>query len=282
MKDAVILLASYNRREKTLTALESIAREARNGLDLHVILVDASSPDGTAAAVRDQFDQELVSVLDVPDTTYWAQAMRVAWLEARVVDAAAVVWLNDDVLLDDGALVKLQRWSAELDHSAALVGSVRDASAITYSGYRRGPWWNRLKLTLVPPNGQFQACDTFNGNVVWIPRGLDDLVGGFPDGFVHGMADLAYGFRLRQKSVSIYVAPEAVGVCARNSIRGTWQDPELDPRTRWKLVNSPKALPIGPWARLALRHGGVLGFLQLVKPYIDITLMGRRSPQRDG
>jgi GT2 family glycosyltransferase len=56
-----IVTPVHNRREETLQCLRSLARAESSGLDLHVIIVDDGSTDGTAEAVATQFpDVEII------------------------------------------------------------------------------------------------------------------------------------------------------------------------------------------------------------------------------
>ena len=85
MKNSKIatLLTCYNRKEKTLLALEHLFVAAARLTDqsVKVFLTDAASPDGTAAAVREKFPE--VNVIAASSDTFWCGGMRMAW------DAAA-------------------------------------------------------------------------------------------------------------------------------------------------------------------------------------------------
>lgn len=275
MSKIIVLMTSFNRRQKTEQAIASIERAHGRGVDLHVVLVDASSPDATGAAVRERFPS-LATVVDVPRSTFWAEGMRIAWEHAQHLSCDSYLWLNDDVHLDEDAIERVQNWARDLGDDSIVVGATREGGSTSYSGYRRGPWWNRLKLRMVEPSGRLERADTFNGNMVWIPAGVDQQIGGFPRKYRHGMADLAYGFEASRTGVDVYVGSEHIGECARNEILNTWQDKSLTARQRYKLLVSEKGLPPRSWAHLALRYGGVLGILQLIKPYADVLVTSKR------
>jgi GT2 family glycosyltransferase len=274
-KTLVVLCASYNRRSKTVRALRSLFESDIPGWQVVVELVDAGSSDGTRASVAAEFGGR-VNVSVVPSSFYWAQAMRVGWTKAVKREPDAFLWLNDDVILDPDALRRLSRTAESLGEDRIIVGSTRDGQVLSYGGYRRGPWWNRLRLALVVPDATRPIeCDTINGNIVWVPASLDSRLAGFPRGFVHAMADLEYGFRARDAGARPVVAPGTFGECPRNPTSGTWQDQSLPRSQRMRLIGSPKHLPLLPWARLALRRGGLFGVAHLVKPYIDVVLSRR-------
>ena len=71
-----VLMTSFNRREKTLGCLKGLF--AQEGLtsefSVRVTLVDASSPDGTAAAVNEFLPD--VNVIEASSNVYWGEGMR--------------------------------------------------------------------------------------------------------------------------------------------------------------------------------------------------------------
>ena len=57
MKKVVIVSPVHNRREITLQCLRSLSRIDRDGLNVHTIIVDDGSTDGTAEAIKRDFPQ---------------------------------------------------------------------------------------------------------------------------------------------------------------------------------------------------------------------------------
>ena len=61
-KKVEIVMPSFNRRELTLQCLRSIKRLDQTGIEVHAIVVDDASTDGTPEAIREQFpDVEVIS-----------------------------------------------------------------------------------------------------------------------------------------------------------------------------------------------------------------------------
>lgn len=159
------------------------------------------------------------------------------------------------------------------------MGATRDpvSDEPTYGGFVLGPWWRRLSMRAVTPNGQPKRIDAANGNLLLAARTVDDQVGGFPRGFVHGMADNDYTLRARKIGIHSYLTPTAIGTCERNRVQGTWKDLQLPPHERLRLLRSPKGLPFSTYWSFCLRHGGLTGPLYAIKPYASILLSIARA-----
>ena len=278
--DAVrVIMTTYNRRKVTLACLAALdACDLPTGYLLDITLVDASSPDGTAAAVRSQFPE--VNIIAAPATTFWAQGMRRGWEASQQSTHQFVLWLNDDVVLDVDALSRLLDESAKASHNAVVALAVRDPQdgSVSYAGFVYGSGTNRLNMPRVLPAAEARPIDAFSGNVVLIPSVVDRALGGFPEGYVHGLADYAYGLAAREAGVPVLLAPGAYGACARNSPSGTWQDKSLPAHVRYQRLRSPKGLSFRPWVQFCWRFGGIVGIASALKPFIilgSLSLLGR-------
>jgi GT2 family glycosyltransferase len=226
-------MATYNRRDVTVRCLRSLERAALpDGASISVTIADASSSDGTGAAAA-EFD--FVEVIPVPSTYYWAQAMRAAWEHSAGFPYDYLIWLNDDVVLDGDAVTRLHTVAGSQGNESVVAGAVRDPQSgqTTYGAFRFGTGLNRLNMPSVYPGEIPVACDAFNGNVVLIPRSVDRRIGGFPSGYVHGLADYAYGLEARRRGVDLTLAPATVGTCSRNAVDGTWVDRSLTASERY-------------------------------------------------
>ncbi len=260
------ILASHNRRSQTVACLTSVFRQRLDGdVELEIVLVDDGSSDGTAEEVHARFPQ--VTVVHGDGSLYWAAAMARAEREAAASRPEYLLWLNDDVVLEPDALATLLE-ASRASPSSIVVGALRDPGTgdITYSGVRRRGW-HPLRFERVEPDGSLARCDTFNGNVVLVPRAIYEALGGIDDRFSHAAADFDYGLRALRLGFGCLVAPKPVGECARPTVTYPWRDRELAVRERWRLLFDRKGLPPRSLARYLRRHGGPLWPIYWAAPY---------------
>ncbi|MFG2332763.1 glycosyltransferase family 2 protein [Streptomyces sp. NPDC048604] len=267
-------MTSHNRRDSTLSALAAVGRQRSmpTGTVLRTHLVDADSTDGTVDAVRRQYPS--VRLRSVGSEVFWGEGMRIASRDSRSADASGwthQLWLNDDVELDDDAVATLLATARDVGGDAVVVGAVRarpsvtaDPGRTTYSGRsRRG-----RVLDLVEPCGRPEPCDTYNGNVVLLPRVVLERVGDIDRRFKHGMGDYDHGFRVRRAGFRSFVAPRHVGVCDANPPLAGSREPGIGVRAALRRVTSQRELPPRQWWLYCLRHNWPWAPLLLVSPYV--------------
>lgn len=120
-----VLLSCFNRREKTLACLKALFGQNRpSGCSLEVFLTDDASTDGTVEAVRNLFPA--ARVLAGTGSLYWNGGMRLSFEEALKGDYDYYLWLNDDTLLDPGALTAMLHTHAKVQQKG---GGMRSSSA---------------------------------------------------------------------------------------------------------------------------------------------------------
>lgn len=276
MSRVAVCMTSHNRCETTLSALRALARQSSSP-PLSVVLVDAGSSDGTPEAVKGEFPD--VALVQADADVFWSKGTRLAMHVAlETADPCALMWLNDDTMLDPTAVARLWRALREAEQEEpgrahVVVGSVADPydGRTTYGGFRSRSRWRPLSLQRVAPAPQDRTpCDTFNGNVVLFSRDAVDQVGVLDATWDQGMGDVDYGFRLGRAGVGLWVAPGVVGSCRANAGPGRWRDASLPLGERWRLVTSPKGLPPGQWWELSRRWGGPLWPLVAASPYLRL------------
>lgn len=266
-----VIMASFNRRESTVRCLDSLASAAEAaGVGISVRLVDASSPDGTAEAVGRAHPEVVID--HVASSTYWAAAMRLAWKNSKDTEYDYLMWLNDDVDLDVTAFSVLIREIRLRADRAIIVGATRDRSGnVTYSAYKRTSRLFPLRMRRIEPSSEAQSCDLFNGNIVLVSKEADLALGGFPAGYTHALADMAYGFAAARSGVPTYLAPATLGVCEANAEGAGWQKGDgRSARSRWEALRSPKGLPFRPWFHYCTKYGGATGALVAIRPYLRV------------
>jgi len=280
MPTLTAVLTCHNRKATTLACLEHFfAQQAPTGLRLQAVLVDDGSTDGTAAAVADAFPA--VQVLPGSGRLYWAGGMRLAFAAARAAGADYYLWLNDDTHLHPDAVPRLLDTLAAVStdgDDAVIVGTTHDPDTgrPTYGGRVRCSWWHPLKYTLVAPTTHPVPCTVMNGNCVLIPAPVAQAVGNIDASFTHAMADFDYAMRVRRRGLGVWAAPGSVGTCAPNAATGSWEDPQLSLRDRWRRMQGPKGLPFREWATYARRYAGPLWPLYAPLPLVRLFVSALR------
>jgi len=232
------LVASHNRRDLTLAAIELFANSARNASTAaRIVLVDDGSSDGTGQAVSESATVP-VDIIDGDGNWFWARSLATAErraLESRA-DTGHLLWLNDDVRLDQDAVARLLTTASAHPHSV-VVGSVRDeeSGAVTYGGLKRSGRHPLAFQLIAPLNSSTTQAATMNGNVVLVPVALARDLGGVDGDFSHAFADIDYGLRARNADAGPVVAAGTFGTCSRNPVHRS-----STRREAWRHFVSPK------------------------------------------
>jgi GT2 family glycosyltransferase len=265
-KDIAVLITCYNRRETTLRCLRSLAeQELPPGHRLRVLLTDDGSVDGTGDAVRREFPE--VAVLQGDGNLYWVGGTQRAWDAARPADF--YFWLNDDVCLRPGAVKSLLAvHAASADPATIVVGATcdPDAGKTCTGGMRRAGWY---RVSVITPTHEPQECDSFNGNIVLVPRQADERIGSLDTRYTHYFADGDYGLRARKYGIQVLLAPLHLGECRLNPLANSSFDVELPLRERWRKMFGPKGYrPPKQWWAFVRDHAPRPKVFYWATPYV--------------
>lgn len=274
MKIAV-LMACYNRRAKTVECLERLAVAARQaGIEYQLFVFDDGSTDATAEAVK-QLEPDAV-ILRGDGSYFWNRSMNRAFDAALKIGFPAYVWLNDDTMLQPDALgMMFSARDSAAPEDVMVVGAVSDPDTgkTTYGGARYvSPRFRPFLCTVVDPGPKPQDVDVMNGNVVLIPDGIARKLGNLDPVFEHGMGDTDYSMRARKQGIRILLTAGYVGMCSRNSLKGTHRDKALALQQRLREIFSRKGLPWRSWLTMCWRHGGVLWPVHFLWGYTKVIL----------
>ena len=259
-----VLMTCHNRRETTLECLESLfIAQVPKETTLSIYLVDDGSTDGTGDSVRERYPD--VKVLNGDGSLYWCGGMRLAWNEALKSGYDYYLWLNDDTLLFEDALLKMvstERTVAAMERNPViLAGATRakDSEKCTYGGKRFNGFFGMPAFKTIEPTSQPERCDAVNGNCVLVSERVVKRVGILSDDFVHGLADLDYGLRAKKQNVNCWIAPGYIGICQENPVKKALKVKSLSTQEGVRILGeSVTSPPTREWLVFTRRHGGPL------------------------
>lgn len=228
-----VLITVHNRKDKTLKCLNGIhSQQIPNTINIEVYLTNDGCTDGTAEAIREFFPD--TNIIDGDGNLFWNRGMYKAWSAAEESDYDFYLWLNDDTILFENAIASLLSTSDIMNNEAIIVGYTIDSKRerITYGG--------RNKYTgLITDVKGITECDTFNGNIVLIPRQVYKLVGKNDPVFHHAIGDTDYGLRAQKMRIKSYISDVACGICDSHDKLPKWSDKNIPLHKRIKFLYSP-------------------------------------------
>jgi len=260
-----VIVTCHNRKNVTIKCLEKISSQ-QIYRDVDVVLVDDGSTDGTSEEIIRTFPN--VRIIAGNGKLYWNGGMRKAFQAARDHGYDYYLWLNDDTILFEDALMRLLA-NSENYKSSIVVGSVLDPTTKehAYGGLCQTSKLQPLKFTVVKPDEKNNnECDTFNGNCVLIPKIVVEQVGNLSEKFTHGMGDFDYGLRAKRLGIKSIVAPGYYGYCSKNSLPVCF-DKSNNLFCRIRSLHTPKGLPPLEWMIFARRHAPYLWPFYIMKLY---------------
>lgn len=275
-----VLVTCRNRRDTTLRALRKVIATA-GPFRIRLFIYDDDSSDGTPEAIASEFPE--AHVIPGDGNAFWNKGLHRVWTHAAGHEADAFLWLNDDVALDDDAFVRLaDAWhgmrATTRGGQFILVGATRGSRGqVTYTGMRARHRPTAFYLAPIEPGETLEPIDTFNGNIVLIPREVMDRIGLNDPAFHHNWGDLDYGLRATRAGVRVMLLPGTLGLCEPNDtkkLRG-YGSPHLTLREQWAKVNTHHGLPFASWWRLTRRHSGIWWPLHFLVPYRWLVLPRR-------
>lgn len=276
------LVTCHNRREMTLSCLEALYLQALPPeLHLKVLLLDDGSSDGTAESVRELYPA--AEIIQGNGSLYWNRGMHLIFGVALSRHYDYCLWLNDDTILLEGALLSLLKTvtekTAEVTGPVIVAGAAKDpATGMTNYGGLRRTRSHLLHFTVVDPTDDPQPCDTMSGNLVLLTGGAAQALGNLDPHFTHMFGDLDYGLRAVAQGGRIWLAPRHAATCESHVY--PWRSSEVGPREMMTQLRSPKGLHFQELWRYARRHAGALAPVLAVTPFVRAAWLALRSQKR--
>ncbi len=217
-----IVTPVHNRREITLQCLRSLARIDSAGLDIHTIVVDDGSTDGTAEAIREQFPEvEIV----FGDGNLWYTAATNRGFEAALKhDPDYVLAINDDAVFDEKFLQYLIETAER--YAPAVVGGLLILWDTPHKIFQIAPVWKTLEggwfhwiqqTVWTIPQKAWQV-DLIVGNCVLYPAKALREVGLMNEKRFPNYGDAEHTPRMRRNGWRLLIEPRARVFCQPNNI----------------------------------------------------------------
>jgi GT2 family glycosyltransferase len=212
----------YNRRDTTLQALKTLSRIDKNGLDVHIIIVDDGSNDGTSEAIAKEYPE--VQIVKGDGTLHYAAGTNRGIQAALERNPDFIVTMNDDAIYHENFLQKLI--STAKENPRSIVGSLLllwdEPHRVFQVDFKwktlAGGWQQNDNLTAFDfPQKAFEV-EGMAGNCVLFPVeaikecGLMD-----EEKFPHGWGDIQYVVRMRKMGWKLLIEPKSYVWCEPNT-----------------------------------------------------------------
>lgn len=244
-----VLMACFNRKDITRKCLSLLfSQQLPEGFELKVFVCDDRSTDGTGEMIELEFPQ--VEVVQGNGKLYWGGGMRKAWeLAKNHGNFDFFLWLNDDTLLYPDGLKQVWEDYLRVEPNSIIVGTCAQPGTrdFTYGGHGM-PY-------PIYPNGMPQKLTFMNGNVVLIPKIIEEKIGGISPAYTQNLGDYDYSLRAQAAGFLCYTSSDFVAECAQNT-RPHWSDNDLPFMERWRLVWDIKGLAFDEYIFYKKYHYG--------------------------
>jgi GT2 family glycosyltransferase len=270
IKKIAVLLTCYNRKDKTLACLTSFYKcNIPNGYVFDIYMVDDSSTDGTAIAVKESFPH--VKIIHGTGNLFWAGGMRIVWRETINKGYDGYLLINDDVVLFENVLQSLiETHDYALTHygiGGIYVSSTIDKSSniISYGGTIIRKSFFGIKYNAVLPSEVPLNCQITNANILFVNSNVVEKIGLFDPKFKQSFADYDYSYTAYENNLPVLVCPGTGGYCKNDHVNN-WSSVNSTIQKRIKHLYSPKGLEYKEYMYYIRKH------FPLSLPYLFIMV----------
>ena len=217
-----IVTPVHNRREETVQCLRSIARAHSTGLELHVIVVNDGSTDGTAEAIAKEFPNVEIANGD-GDLWYTAGTNR-GISAALLHDPDYILAINNDQVFDEKCILNLVTCAERYPRSVVgglllnwetphKVFQVSPRWELSKGGFRH--WYKQTVWTI--PQKPWEV-ELIVGNCVLYPAEAVRQVGLMDEKRLPQFGDAEYTPRMRRAGWRLLIEPQARVFCKPNDV----------------------------------------------------------------
>jgi GT2 family glycosyltransferase len=212
----------HNRKELTLRCLESLGHADLSGIDLHVIVVDDGSTDGTAEALAEQHPD--VTVIKGDGNLWYTAGTNVGLKAALERQPDYILAINNDSEFDP--LFLQHMLSTATSNPKTVVGGVLvswdDRKRVFQVAPKWNVWWGGMRhwvkqsLDTLPEKAW--EVELIVGNCVLFPAEAVRQVGLMDAKHLPQYGDAEYTPRMRKAGWRLMVDPRARVYCKPNDV----------------------------------------------------------------
>lgn len=240
-----IVIPTFNRRATAILALRSIFKNLP--LNHRVIVVDAGSSDGTAAAVENGFPQAIL--LQGNSSMWWAAATNFGIRKSQELGCDHVLTYNDDNVATSGLFSDLAAAARSAPNCiiSAICCYLSKPDTVFFAGRMRAQGSDRFyyldhDMPLSTLGKGLRRVDMLHGMCTLFPMAVFDTVGLFNEQrFPQAFGDDDLMLRASRAGFSLQVALEAVVLNDRSKTGINPYDRRLGPSGMIQLLVSRKS-----------------------------------------
>lgn len=217
-----IVTSVHNRKKLTLQCLKSISRLNSKGLEIHTIVVDDGSTDGTSEQIKKQFPG--VEIIKGDGNLWYTEGTNVGVRAALERHPDYILTINDDQVFDSDALICLV--STAEKHPRSIVGSLLLLWDTPHKLFQVSPQWNTWtggwrhwyhQTVWTIPQKPWKV-DIIVGNCVLFPVEAFEEAGLMDSKRYPNFGDAEITPRLRKMGWTLLIEPKARVFCQPNNI----------------------------------------------------------------
>lgn len=217
-----IVTPVHNRRDETLRCLRSIARADSTGIELHTVIVDDGSTDGTSEAVLREFPD--VEIVEGSGELWYTAGANLGMKTALERDPDYVLLINNDQEFDEKSIRLLVECAER--HPRTVVGALLLDREHPDRVFQVSPKWDTLKggfrhwfkQTIATVPEKPWRVEIIVGNCVLIPAAAIRQMGVMDARKLPQYGDAEYTPRLRRAGWQLLIEPRARAFCKPNDV----------------------------------------------------------------
>jgi GT2 family glycosyltransferase len=224
VKRVEIVAPVHNRREITLQCLRSLSRIATRGIDVHIVIVDDGSADGTGEAIRKEFPK--VEIVKGDGSLWFTEGTNVGVRTALKHNPDFVLMMNDDQVFDSQFLQYMVETAEKYPRS--IIGSLLLLWDTPHKLFQTSPrwetfsggWrhWHHQTVWTIPEKAW--EVGVIAGNCLLIPVQAIKELGLMNSKRYPNFGDAEYTPRLRKNGWKLLIEPRARVFCQPNNLPG--------------------------------------------------------------